>query len=133
MSMPTPIAHPLPLGTKLRTLAGDRDCGAMSWDANDFEVERIAQPGAVGVVIGARKCPDSETVIYDVVYPDSEVCVCPDSNDLDRPGVYDLIELGMGTVPKITFPGQEDPTRRDPAVVAQIEEALAAGEVGPSV
>lgn len=106
----------LPLGTRIISVLGEEDHGAMSWDNDEFEVHRRTGPGAEGVIF-VKAFHDAEGWCYGVFFPKAEVWVYLYDHELET-NAYRIIEHGDGQRP--TFGGPNP--YRDPYVVKQIAE-----------
>lgn len=104
-----------PVGTKIVSIRGEMDHGAMTWDANDFEVERKTGPNAVGYI--EDRDLHEEGYSHSVIFPDSEVCVNIYGEELNEVIFYEVRELGDGTKPVSKTPNYYC----DPEVLKQIK------------
>ncbi|WP_285905110.1 hypothetical protein [Pseudodesulfovibrio pelocollis] len=102
------------VGSRIISLKGEMDCGVMTWDANDFEVERHTRPDERGY-IESVEFHEGQGWSHCVIFPESEVCVNIYGEELVGPD-YEIEKLGNGFPFKPAMPNYY----RDPEVVKQI-------------
>lgn len=123
------VRHPLPLGTRVMSVNGEMDEGAMSWDESDTMVIRRTGPRAVGVVEGMEYSEESACWIYSVVFMPWETWVFLDETDFHlNPEAYYVVELGDGQEPNITY---SNSIFRDPDVMRQIAQGSGEHNIEP--
>lgn len=104
------------IGTEIVFSQGEKDCGVMSWDPDEFEVERNTGPNAVGYIV-SRDFHENQGWSHGVFFPNSEVWVNIYGEELES-DLYEIREVGNGYKPRFETPN----AFRDPEVLRQIHE-----------
>lgn len=84
-----PVPHPLPLGTKVLSLRGEKA------DDENGDLQETG-PNTVGKVISVDYSPHAQGWTYGIVFQPNDVWVFIDQLDsIDDPDKYRILELGV--------------------------------------